>query len=37
MAINVSVYYNITNGGSPPDIILLTLGYYHFGEPIQMP
>ena len=28
MAINVSVQYN---GGSLPDIILLTQGYYHWG------
>ena len=28
MAINVSVQYN---GGSLSDIILLTLGYYHWG------
>ena len=28
MAINVSVRYN---GGSLPDIILLTQGYYHWG------
>ena len=28
MAINVSVQYN---GGSLPDIIMLTQGYYHWG------
>ena len=32
MAINVSVQYN---GGSLPDIILLTQGYYHRGTRIN--
>ena len=32
MAMNVSVQYN---GGSLPDIILLTQGYYHWGTHLK--
>ena len=32
MTINVSVQYN---GGSPPDIILLTQGYYLWGTHLK--
>ena len=32
MVINISVQYN---GGLFPDIILLTQGYYHIGDPFK--
>ena len=32
MVINISVQ---DNGGSLPDIILLTQGYYHWGNPVK--